>query len=79
MCFPSVAIVKPFFHLIEFGNPNRMGIQSCIDIEAAIRDNRLDVGIFAPEGRLDKATAESVLTGIQQEMMGLVEDGAEPT
>ncbi|KAL1967788.1 hypothetical protein VTN77DRAFT_2477 [Rasamsonia byssochlamydoides] len=48
--------------------------RNSIDVEAAIRDNGLDVGIFSPEERLDKTTAESVLAEIQREMTRLVED-----
>lgn len=47
--------------------------QPTIDVEAAIRDDRLDFGIFAPEGRLDHHTAEQTTEGIQREMTALVD------
>jgi hypothetical protein len=48
--------------------------QSSIDVEAAIRNGCLDVGIFAPEARLNLATMEGVLDEIRQEMKRLVEE-----
>ncbi|KAJ6172405.1 hypothetical protein N7470_001472 [Penicillium chermesinum] len=39
-----------------------------IDIEAAVRKDRLDFGLFAPRGRLESATAERVIEGMCQEM-----------
>ncbi|KAJ5310521.1 uncharacterized protein N7443_002982 [Penicillium atrosanguineum] len=44
-----------------------------IDVEAAIRDARLDFGIFAPEARLDHSTAEQMIEKVRQEMGALVE------
>ncbi|KAJ6015024.1 hypothetical protein N7540_009615 [Penicillium herquei] len=39
-----------------------------IDVEAAIRDDRLDFGLFAPNNRLDRDTASQMISRIQQEM-----------
>lgn len=47
--------------------------QPTIDVEAAIRDARLDFGIFAPEARLDHPTAEQMIEKVRQEMTVLVE------
>ncbi|KAJ6134333.1 AMP-dependent synthetase/ligase [Penicillium sp. IBT 18751x] len=44
-----------------------------IDVEAAIRDGRLDFGIFASEARLDYATAEQMIEKVRQEMTTMVE------
>ncbi|KGO65084.1 AMP-dependent synthetase/ligase [Penicillium expansum] len=46
--------------------------QSTIDVEAAIRNGRLDFGLFAPESRLDRDTAETVIGTMQREMSALV-------
>ncbi|KAK2807041.1 NRPS [Emmonsiellopsis sp. PD_5] len=46
-----------------------------IDIEAAIRNNALDVGIFGPSDRITPAIAARVLDGIRREMMGVMEEG----
>ncbi|KAI3109232.1 hypothetical protein CBS147333_5862 [Penicillium roqueforti] len=46
--------------------------QSTIDVEAAIRNGRLDFGLFAPESRLDRDTAETVIGAMQREMSALV-------
>ncbi|KAJ5151010.1 Nonribosomal peptide synthase sidC [Penicillium canariense] len=43
-----------------------------IDVEAAIREGRLDFGLFAPDTRLDRPTAEKVIEAIRQEMVALV-------
>ncbi|KAJ6168553.1 hypothetical protein N7497_001396 [Penicillium chrysogenum] len=45
-----------------------------IDVEAAIRNGRLDFGLFAPESRLDRDTAESVIGAMRREMSALVTD-----
>jgi hypothetical protein len=47
--------------------------QPTLDVEAAIRDARLDFGIFAPEARLDRPTAEQMIEKVRQEMTALVE------
>lgn len=47
--------------------------QPTIDVEAAIRDGRLDFGIFAPDARLDQPTAEQMIEKMRQEMTALVE------
>ncbi|KAK2788223.1 NRPS [Onygenales sp. PD_12] len=48
-----------------------------IDIEAAIRNNALDVGIFGPSDRISPAIAGRVLDGIRREMMEVMEDELE--
>ena len=45
--------------------------QSTVDVEAAIRNSRLDFGLFAPESRLDRDTAESVISAMRLEMSAL--------
>lgn len=47
--------------------------QPTIDVEAAIRDDRLDFGLFGPESRLNGHTAEQMFDIMQQEMNALVE------
>ena len=51
--------------------------QPGLDIEAAIRNNGLDVGIFAC-GRLDRGLVDSVLEEIKKEILHLVEDAGCP-
>lgn len=46
--------------------------QPTIDVEAAIREDRLDFGLFAPETRLDRPTAEKVMEMMRHEMTALV-------
>ncbi|CAI7665164.1 unnamed protein product [Penicillium glandicola] len=46
--------------------------QPTIDVEAAIRNGRLDFGLFAPESRLDRDTAETVIDSMRREMSALV-------
>ncbi|KAJ5788123.1 hypothetical protein N7457_003113 [Penicillium paradoxum] len=55
----STAAIQPIF-------------QPTIDVEAAIRDGGLDFGLFAPESRLDRDTAETVIGAMRQEMSALV-------
>ncbi|KAJ5777126.1 hypothetical protein N7520_000372 [Penicillium odoratum] len=45
-----------------------------IDVEAAIRDDRLDFGLFAPEARLDHDTAIQMIEKMQQGMNTLTEE-----
>ncbi|KAJ5084270.1 AMP-dependent synthetase/ligase [Penicillium alfredii] len=47
--------------------------QPTIDVEAAIREGRLDFGLFAPDSRLDRKTAERVMEDMRQEMSVLAE------
>ncbi|KAJ5365051.1 AMP-dependent synthetase/ligase [Penicillium concentricum] len=56
---PSASTAQPIF-------------QPTIDVEAAIRNGRLDFGLFAPESRLDGDTAETVIGAMQREMSALV-------
>lgn len=46
--------------------------QPTIDVEAAIREDRLDFGVFAPDTRLDRPTAEKVMETMRYEMEVLV-------
>ncbi|CAG8889549.1 unnamed protein product [Penicillium egyptiacum] len=46
--------------------------QPTIDVEAAIRNGRLDFGLFAPESRLGRDTAESVIGAMRREISALV-------
>lgn len=46
--------------------------QPTIDVEAAIRNDRLDLGLFAPESRLDQDTAETMIDAMRREMSALV-------
>lgn len=48
-------------------------LQPTIDVEAAIRDDRLDFGLFAPKARLELELAEKMIEGVQQAMGALVE------
>lgn len=47
--------------------------QPTIDVEAAVRDGHLDFGLFAPNARLDRHDAETVIEGMRQEMVSLSE------
>ncbi|KAJ5660247.1 hypothetical protein N7507_006698 [Penicillium longicatenatum] len=44
-----------------------------IDVEAAIREDQLDFGLFAPDSRLDHTTANQMIEKMQQDMNALVE------
>jgi amino acid adenylation domain-containing protein len=46
--------------------------QPTIDVEAAIRNGRLDFGLFAPESRLSSDTAECMIGAMRREMSALV-------
>ncbi|KAJ5295213.1 hypothetical protein PENANT_c048G05147 [Penicillium antarcticum] len=46
--------------------------QPTIDVEAAIRDGRLDFGLFAPECRLSSDSAECMIGAMRREMGALV-------
>lgn len=46
-------------------------LQPTIDVEAAIRDDRLDFGLFAPEPRLGAASANKIIDAMQQAMGAL--------
>ncbi|KAJ6103233.1 hypothetical protein N7486_005660 [Penicillium sp. IBT 16267x] len=45
-----------------------------IDVEAAIREDRLDFGLFAPDSRLDHDTAIQMVENMQQDMNALAEE-----
>lgn len=53
--------------------PATNGIQPTMDVEAAIRNDRLDLGVFGLRSRLGGKLAESVIDGICQEMSRLTE------
>jgi hypothetical protein len=46
--------------------------QPTIDVEAAVREGRLDFGLFAPESRLDGGSAETVIDAMRREMSAMV-------
>lgn len=46
--------------------------QPTIDIEAAIRDDRLDFGVFAPDARLDRHRASKLIERMKHEMTSLI-------
>jgi hypothetical protein len=46
--------------------------QPTIDVEVAIREDRLDFGLFAPDTRLDRPIAEKVMETMRDEMTALV-------
>ena len=45
--------------------------QPTLDVEAAVRDGRLDFGLFGPGSRLDSATADRIIEEIRQQMSAL--------
>ncbi|KAJ5368803.1 Nonribosomal peptide synthase sidC [Penicillium cataractarum] len=49
-----------------------------IDVEAAIREDRLDFGLFAPSTRLDRPTAEKVMETMRHELAALVASSESP-
>ncbi|KAJ5770743.1 uncharacterized protein N7511_002794 [Penicillium nucicola] len=51
---------------------NETVYQPTIDVEAAIRDGRLDFGLFAPESRLSSDCAECMIDAMRREMDALV-------
>lgn len=53
---------------------NLHSAQPTIDVEAAVREDRLDFGLFAPHGRLSSSTAKKVIEGMCQEMNLLAEE-----
>ncbi|GAD98283.1 nonribosomal siderophore peptide synthase, putative [Paecilomyces variotii No. 5] len=42
-----------------------------IDIEAAVRGDALDVGVFGPESLVNEATAETILADLRREMLSV--------
>lgn len=54
-----------FLRLIVFMQPS-------IDVEAAIRDNKLDVGIFGPGDRIDERTAADILDALRLEIENIL-------
>ncbi|KAK2762740.1 NRPS [Arachnomyces sp. PD_36] len=44
-----------------------------IDVEAAVRDNRLDVGIFGPGGRISESAATDILDALRLEIENIPE------
>jgi hypothetical protein len=49
-------------------------LQPTIDVEAAVRDGKLDFGLFAPSTRLDGVDAERAIEGVREEMGFLMEE-----
>lgn len=47
--------------------------QPTLDVEAAVRDGRLDFGLFGPDSRLDSATADRIIAEVRQEISALVD------
>lgn len=47
--------------------------QPTMDVEAAIRDDKLDFGVFGPEDRLWGKMAERVIGGVREEMSKLID------
>lgn len=47
-------------------------MQPSIDVEAAVRGNRLDVGIFGPGDRIDEKTAAGILDALRLEIENLL-------
>lgn len=45
--------------------------QHAIDIEATLRNNALDVGIFAPEDMLSLNAAEGMMRELKRELEGI--------
>lgn len=69
-----VRLTSPVYPLWQAAdtNANLRFEQPTIDVEAAIRDDRLDFGLFAPDTRLDRPTAEKVMETMRHEMTALV-------
>ncbi|KAJ5815263.1 AMP-dependent synthetase/ligase [Penicillium riverlandense] len=44
-----------------------------LDVEAAVRDGRLDFGLFGPDSRLDSTTADRIIEEVRQEISALVD------
>ncbi|KAJ9393053.1 hypothetical protein DTO063F5_190 [Paecilomyces variotii] len=43
-----------------------------IDIEAAVRGDALDVGVFGPKNLVNEATAETILTDLRREILSVI-------
>lgn len=54
-------------HLLMFEN-----LQNCIDVEAAVRGGKLDVGIFGPETVLSDHNIETILSRIRKDLEDLL-------
>jgi ferricrocin synthase len=64
---PFFRIQGPEF-LTEFLTDLWKLLQNCIDIEAAVRDGKLDVGIFVPELLLSKNKVDTILSRIKRDL-----------
>jgi hypothetical protein len=53
-------------------NANLRFEQPTIDVEAAVREDRLDFGLFAPDTRLDRPIAEKMMEAMRHEMTALI-------
>lgn len=47
--------------------------QPTLDVEAAVRNDLLDVGLFGPSACLSHETAEKIMEKLQQQLTTLVE------
>jgi hypothetical protein len=47
--------------------------QPTLDVEAAVRDGRLDFGLFGPDSRLGSTTADRIIEEVRQEISALVD------
>ena len=71
----NILLVRFYAHQLCHTNANaiaNISSQPTIDVEAAVREGRLDFGLFAPESRLDGGTAETVIDAMRREMSALV-------
>jgi hypothetical protein len=68
-----------FLISLTFTRKDADKMQPGIDIEVAIRDDGLDVGVFGPEDRLRPELAEQVLEAIKQDILGVVEGESSPS
>lgn len=69
-----VSLIYPVYPLRQAAdtNANLLFKQPTIDVEAAVREDRLDFGLFAPDTRLDRSTAEKVMEAMRNEMTTLI-------
>ncbi|KAG0156567.1 hypothetical protein PDIDSM_3748 [Penicillium digitatum] len=69
---PGAAETSPGLKHPSISTATQNIFQPTIDVEAAIRNGRLDLGLFAPESRLDQDTAASMIGAMRREMSALV-------
>lgn len=73
------AYAVSFCPLLVFGYSTRadglrLTLQPTIDLEAAVRDGALDVGVFAPDALLTRSAAEEFLDEVMRKLMAAVEE-----